>query len=213
MSPVDLVLVEGFKHESYPKIEVYRAGLDEPPLARSDATVVALADDGATPDIPEKIMRLDANDPAAVADFHLRAPVGAVPYGMPLKAARVGLSATLSLSTVALPLLLLLRPLLLSSEPPLPSCCSQRSTVASRGPRVRGVTLGWRCGSCGCGSSSASVRAKRVASPTRPRHMAPSPASDSAMVMASKAPARLCLVGYALWSAPTAAFLCHANNR
>lgn len=69
MSPVDLVLVEGFKHESYPKIEVYRAGLDEPPLARSDATVVALADDGATPDIPEKIMRLDANDPAAVADF------------------------------------------------------------------------------------------------------------------------------------------------
>ena len=69
MSPVDLVLVEGFKHADHAKIEVYRAGLDEPPLARSDATIVALADTGATPDIPEKVARLDPGDPVAVADF------------------------------------------------------------------------------------------------------------------------------------------------
>ncbi len=69
MSPVDLVLVEGFKHADHAKIEVYRAGLDEPPLARGDATIVALADAGATPDIPEKVARLDPGDPVAVADF------------------------------------------------------------------------------------------------------------------------------------------------
>ena len=69
MSPVDLVLVEGFKHADHAKIEVYRAGLDEPPLARSDATIVALADTGTTPDIPEKVARLDPGDPVAVADF------------------------------------------------------------------------------------------------------------------------------------------------
>ncbi len=69
MNPVDLVLVEGFKHADHAKIEVYRAGLDEPPLARGDATIVALADAGATPDIPEKVARLDPGDPVAVADF------------------------------------------------------------------------------------------------------------------------------------------------
>jgi molybdopterin-guanine dinucleotide biosynthesis protein B len=69
MSPVDLVLVEGFKHADHAKIEVYRAGLDEPPLARGDATIVALADAGATPDIPGKVARLDPGDPVAVADF------------------------------------------------------------------------------------------------------------------------------------------------
>lgn len=69
MSPVDLVLVEGFKHEHHDKIEVYRSGLDEPPIALADPTVVAVADDGATADLPEAVNRLDAADPGAVADF------------------------------------------------------------------------------------------------------------------------------------------------
>ncbi len=69
MNPVDLVLVEGFKHADHEKIEIYRAGLDQPPLALDDATIVALADAGATPDIPEKVARLDPGDPVAVADF------------------------------------------------------------------------------------------------------------------------------------------------
>ena len=69
MNPVDLVLVEGFKHADHEKIEVYRAGLDQPPLALDDASIVALADAGATPDIPEKVARLDPGDPVAVADF------------------------------------------------------------------------------------------------------------------------------------------------
>ncbi len=69
MNPVDLVLVEGFKHADHEKIEIYRAGLDQPPLALDDASIVALADAGATPDIPEKVARLDPGDPVAVADF------------------------------------------------------------------------------------------------------------------------------------------------
>ena len=69
MSSVDLVLVEGFKHEGHEKIEVYHAGLDEPPIACADPTVVAVAEDGKTMKLPNKTQRLDASDPPAVADF------------------------------------------------------------------------------------------------------------------------------------------------
>lgn len=69
MSPVDLVLVEGFKHEPHEKVEVYRQGLDEAPIALSDPTIVALADDGTVTGLPDRVQRLDAGDPVAVADF------------------------------------------------------------------------------------------------------------------------------------------------
>jgi molybdopterin-guanine dinucleotide biosynthesis protein MobB len=69
MSPVDLVLVEGFKNEDHEKIEVYRQGLKDPPNALRDPTIIALADDGTTTGLPDRVQRLDARDPAAVADF------------------------------------------------------------------------------------------------------------------------------------------------
>ncbi|MBN43547.1 MAG: molybdopterin-guanine dinucleotide biosynthesis protein B [Alphaproteobacteria bacterium] len=69
MSPVDLVLVEGFKHEKHDKIEVYRAGLADRPIALLDPTVVALADDGKTKNVPDRVKHLDAADPASIADF------------------------------------------------------------------------------------------------------------------------------------------------
>ncbi|MDA0785664.1 MAG: molybdopterin-guanine dinucleotide biosynthesis protein B [Proteobacteria bacterium] len=69
MSPVDLVLVEGFKNDDHEKIEVYRQGLEDPPIALRDPTIVALADDGTTTDLPDRVQRLNAGDPAAVADF------------------------------------------------------------------------------------------------------------------------------------------------
>ena len=69
MSPVDLVLVEGFKHEDHEKIEVYRQGLKDPPNALRDPTIIALADDGTTTGLPDRVQRLDAGDPVAVADF------------------------------------------------------------------------------------------------------------------------------------------------
>ena len=36
LSPVDWVLVEGFKHAAWPKIEVWRAALGQPPLYPDD---------------------------------------------------------------------------------------------------------------------------------------------------------------------------------
>jgi molybdopterin-guanine dinucleotide biosynthesis protein B len=63
----DLVLVEGYKREGHPKLEVRRAGLDHPELAGDDPTVVAIAADFAITDAPVPV--LDMNDIAAVADF------------------------------------------------------------------------------------------------------------------------------------------------
>lgn len=45
LSPVDLVLVEGFKRSSLPKIEVFRAALGKPLLHPGDPAIVALAAD------------------------------------------------------------------------------------------------------------------------------------------------------------------------
>jgi len=69
MTPVDLVLVEGFKHEDHEKIEVYRQGLKDPPHALRDPNIIALADDGTTTGLPDRVRRLDAGDTVAVADF------------------------------------------------------------------------------------------------------------------------------------------------
>src|SRR5437667_7995384 len=43
LSPVDLVLVEGFKREAHPKLEVYRASVGKPPLHPGDPNIVAVA--------------------------------------------------------------------------------------------------------------------------------------------------------------------------
>ncbi|MFZ1426735.1 MAG: molybdopterin-guanine dinucleotide biosynthesis protein B [Geminicoccaceae bacterium] len=45
MTPVDLVIVEGFKRFPHPKLEVHRRERGTPLLAREDPTVVALAAD------------------------------------------------------------------------------------------------------------------------------------------------------------------------
>ena len=46
LSPVDLVLVEGFKRETHPKLEVYRAAVGKPLLHPDDPNIVAVASDG-----------------------------------------------------------------------------------------------------------------------------------------------------------------------
>jgi molybdopterin-guanine dinucleotide biosynthesis protein B len=45
MSPVDLVLIEGFKREPHRKIEVYRAANGKPPLFPDDPEIVGIASD------------------------------------------------------------------------------------------------------------------------------------------------------------------------
>jgi molybdopterin-guanine dinucleotide biosynthesis protein B len=51
VSPVDLLLVEGFKRHPHPKIEVYRPSLGKPPLHPEDSFVVAVASDETLPDL------------------------------------------------------------------------------------------------------------------------------------------------------------------
>lgn len=68
LAPADLTLVEGFKRESIPKLEVWRAATDKPRLAPTDATIVALA----SPDAPASaVPRFDLDQPAAIAAFIL----------------------------------------------------------------------------------------------------------------------------------------------
>lgn len=69
MSPVDLIIVEGFKNEDHDKIEVYRDGLDEPLLANTASNVVAVASDTEIGSLDPGIARLSINDAKAVADF------------------------------------------------------------------------------------------------------------------------------------------------
>jgi molybdopterin-guanine dinucleotide biosynthesis adapter protein len=69
-SPVDLVLVEGYKSESHPKLEVYRAANGKPLLHPGDPAIVAVASD--TPLSGVRIPVLDLNDIEGITDILLR---------------------------------------------------------------------------------------------------------------------------------------------
>jgi len=49
LSPADLTLVEGYKWEALPKLEVFRPGLGRPPLYPDDPLVMAVASDVPAP--------------------------------------------------------------------------------------------------------------------------------------------------------------------
>jgi len=67
MTPVDLVLVEGFKSAPHDKIEVWRRAVGQPLLAASDPHVVAVASDA--PVDGTALPRLDLDDAGAIAEF------------------------------------------------------------------------------------------------------------------------------------------------
>jgi molybdopterin-guanine dinucleotide biosynthesis protein B len=86
MTPVDLVLVEGYKHHAHDKIEVHRPSLGQPLVALTDISVIAVACDS-PPANADRLTAaiLDLNDTAAITQFilsacgldaHLAAPVG-----------------------------------------------------------------------------------------------------------------------------------------
>jgi molybdopterin-guanine dinucleotide biosynthesis protein MobB len=66
MSPVDLVLVEGFKAEGHEKLECHRAEAGKEVLAKEDASIVAVASDVSL-DVGQPVF--DLNDTAEIADF------------------------------------------------------------------------------------------------------------------------------------------------
>jgi molybdopterin-guanine dinucleotide biosynthesis protein B len=87
MTPCDLVLIEGYKAYSVPKLEVHRAVVGKPLLCPGDPNIVAIAIDSATDittdmaasalpaglpdDLPNALPRFDIDDAASIADFVL----------------------------------------------------------------------------------------------------------------------------------------------
>lgn len=69
MTPVDLLLIEGFKTHHHPKLEIHRKSEGKPLLCPDDPEIVAVASDVPLPDL--KVPRLDLNDPGAIAEFIL----------------------------------------------------------------------------------------------------------------------------------------------
>jgi len=68
LSELDLVLVEGFKHETLPKIELHRPSEGKPFLYPNDSSIIALATDLPTDEI-NQLPVLDLNDIAEIAEF------------------------------------------------------------------------------------------------------------------------------------------------
>jgi molybdopterin-guanine dinucleotide biosynthesis adapter protein len=68
LAPVDLVLVEGFKRDSHPKLEVYRVSADKAFIHPTDPNIRAIATDAPG---PFPIPRLDIDATEAIADWLL----------------------------------------------------------------------------------------------------------------------------------------------
>ncbi len=74
MTPVDLLLVEGFKRHDHPKLEIVRPSLGKPPLHPTDPWIAALAIVEPLPEAMRMACALpifDANDIEGVAGFVL----------------------------------------------------------------------------------------------------------------------------------------------
>ena len=65
---LDLILVEGFKHEQFPKIELHRQALHAPLMYQKDSNIIAIASDA---DLPEALGLpvLDLNQPQQIATY------------------------------------------------------------------------------------------------------------------------------------------------
>ncbi|HSR62564.1 MAG TPA: molybdopterin-guanine dinucleotide biosynthesis protein B, partial [Gammaproteobacteria bacterium] len=68
---LDLILVEGFKPEQIPKIEIIRPALGKPPLYPDDPDIIAIATDAELPD-KTSLPILDLNSPEDVSEFIIR---------------------------------------------------------------------------------------------------------------------------------------------
>ena len=65
---LDLVIVEGFRHVAFPKIELHRPSLGHPLLFPEDDSIIALASDAPLATATE-LPLLDLNDPQQIAGF------------------------------------------------------------------------------------------------------------------------------------------------
>ncbi len=67
MTPVDLLLIEGFKREDHQKLEVYRPSLGKRMLHKDDPNIIAVATDEDFEN--SKLPIIDLNDIESIADF------------------------------------------------------------------------------------------------------------------------------------------------
>ena len=59
LSPVDILIVEGFKRERIPKLEIHRAEVRKPLLQPNDSWIVAIASDEPLPASPVPVVDID----------------------------------------------------------------------------------------------------------------------------------------------------------
>ena len=71
MSPVDLLLVEGFKWEAHQKIEVHRPSVSKPLLQPEDPNIIAVASDEDLPKVSVPVLPL--GETAVITNFILNA--------------------------------------------------------------------------------------------------------------------------------------------
>jgi molybdopterin-guanine dinucleotide biosynthesis adapter protein len=70
LTPVDLVIIEGYKRDPHPKLEVFRAGVAKPLIHPDDPHVVAIASDVALPEM--RVPRVPLDDTEAIIDILLK---------------------------------------------------------------------------------------------------------------------------------------------
>ena len=68
---LDLILVEGFKHTAYPKIELNRSSHHQPYMYPDDTNIIAVASDISLT-LPENIAQLDLENLEQITQFILR---------------------------------------------------------------------------------------------------------------------------------------------
>jgi len=66
LAPVDIVLVEGYKRDTHPKIEAFRKEANNPFIAKTDASVRAIAADC---EVESDLPIFDLNDAKSIAQF------------------------------------------------------------------------------------------------------------------------------------------------
>jgi molybdopterin-guanine dinucleotide biosynthesis protein MobB len=75
---LDLILVEGFRHTAYPKIEIHRSATGKPFLFSHDASIIAIVSDART---DTSLPQLDIDQPQDVVEFILEY-INSMPNGV-----------------------------------------------------------------------------------------------------------------------------------
>ena len=79
MQNLDLILVEGFKHENYQKIELHRPQLNKPLFFPDDSNIIAIASDAPIPENRNLLPKLNLNNPQQIVQFILDKVVADTP--------------------------------------------------------------------------------------------------------------------------------------